>query len=78
MDAYPGVIAPPPFLADFSFVEILPVLFLVVFVVWAVYTAIAAYHWIRFGHDSWAATPALLTHAVVSLWAMFYAISGIM
>ena len=78
MDTYPGVVSPPAFLADFSLVEVLPVAFLVVFVVWAVYTAIAAYHWVRFGHESWAAVPALLTHAVVSLWIMFFAISGIM
>lgn len=78
METYPSGLELPPFLENLSIVEILPVVFLVIFVVWALYTAIAAYHWIRFGHESWAAVPALLTHAVISGWIMLFAISGIM
>lgn len=78
METYPGAVSLPPFLADLSVAQVLPILFLVVFIVWAIYTAIAAYHWIRFGHESWAAVPALLTHAFVSIWIMFFTVSGIM
>ena len=77
METYPGVVALPSFLSDISVSEVLPVLFLIVFAVWAVYTAVAAYHWIRFGHESWAAVPALLAHVVVSGWILVFTISGI-
>lgn len=67
-----------------SFIEELPssedviaVIFTGVFIIWAIYSIVAAYHWIRYGHDSWVAFPALLMHVVVSALLMLFAISGI-
>lgn len=50
--------------ADFS--SILTIVFFLVFVGWAVYSVVAAYHWFRYGHRSWLAIPALAIHIIVS------------
>lgn len=48
----------------------------ILFVLWALYTAIAAYHWLRYGHGSTLAIPALLTHVIVSAALALFAVSG--
>jgi hypothetical protein len=53
------------------------ILFFLVFVAWAVYTIIAAYHWFRYGHRSWLAIPAIVTHVVVSGALILYIASGV-
>jgi hypothetical protein len=53
------------------------VIFLVLFVIWALYTLIAGYHWLRYGHRSIVAIPALIIHVVVSWLLAGYAVSGI-
>ena len=39
--------------------DILSVVFTVIFILWAIYTVIAIYHWLRFGRNSWLAVPAI-------------------
>jgi hypothetical protein len=51
--------------------------FAILFIVWALYTIIAGYHWLRYGHSSAVAIPALITHVVVSWLLAGYAVSGI-
>lgn len=53
------------------------VVFAILFIVWAVYTLIAGYHWLRYGHSSAVAIPALIVHVVVSWLLAGYAVSGI-
>lgn len=48
----------------------------VLFVLWILYTLIAAYHWFRYGHRSPVAIPALTVHVIVSLALALYAVSG--
>lgn len=48
----------------------------ILFVLWLVYTLIAAYHWLRYGYHSPLAIPALAVHAFVSLAIAAFAVSG--
>ncbi len=52
-------------------------LFYLVVVLVLLYTAIAAYHWLKYGHRSVATVPALAIHATVSLVLIGYALSGL-
>ena len=70
-------LAPPAFLASASAEGIVSLAFLVLFVVWSIYTLISAYHWLRYGHRSAVAIPALLIHVVVSWLLAGYAASGL-
>jgi hypothetical protein len=47
-----------------------------VFVVWLLYTLIAAYHWLRYSHGSLLAIPALAVHLFVSLSLALFSVSG--
>ena len=53
------------------------VAFAALFILWAVYTVITAYHWLRYGHRSAVAIPALITHVLVSGYLAVYAVSGL-
>lgn len=57
--------------------SLLPVLFMVVCFIWAIYTLIIAYHWFRYGHRSWLAVPSLVLHLVVSVMIILFAVSGL-
>jgi len=48
----------------------------VVFAFWALYTAIAIYHWLKYSHASWVAFPAMAVHLYISFALMSYALSG--
>ena len=61
--------------ADFS--SILTIVFFLIFVGWAVYTVVAAYHWFRYGHRSWLAIPAIGVHLVVSGLCILLIASGV-
>lgn len=52
------------------------VAFALLFLLWAIYTVVTGYHWLRYGHRSAVAIPALITHVVVSGFLSIYAISG--
>lgn len=57
--------------------KVVSLLFLFLFVVWLVYTLIASYHWLRYGHRSVIAIPALTIHVFVSLALAGFAASGL-
>lgn len=56
--------------------KIVAVIAWAMFVLWAVYSAVAAYHWLRYGHRSSIAIPALLTHVIISAALALFAVSG--
>jgi len=62
---------------SFDISSLAPIIFLLVFVVWVIYTFAAAYHWFRYGHQSWLAVPALVAHLFVSGVIIIYMMSGI-
>lgn len=50
--------------------------FALLFILWSIYTVITSYHWLRYGHRSAVAIPALIMHVIVSGFLALYAISG--
>lgn len=60
-----------------SLSDMVPLFFTFIFIVWAIYTVVAAYHWFRYGRDSWLAAPAVFVHIFVSAWLMIYATLGL-
>jgi hypothetical protein len=65
-----------PFFTAAEAVKAVSVAAALIFMVWAVYTLVTAYHWLRYAHRSAVAVPALITHVVVSGLLAVYAISG--
>ncbi|MES2225998.1 MAG: hypothetical protein V4480_04305 [Patescibacteria group bacterium] len=57
--------------------KIIPIVFFIIFAIWAIYTIVAAYHWFRYGHRSWFAVPALALHLFVSGCLALYMMSGL-
>jgi hypothetical protein len=47
-----------------------------IFALWAIYTLIAIYHWLKYSHASSVAFPAIAIHLVISIALMSYALSG--
>ncbi len=47
-----------------------------VFALWALYTLVAVYHWLRYSHASLIALPAIAAHLFISFALMSYALSG--
>jgi len=70
-------LTPPPFLANVDPAKVVSILFVVLFIIWVLYTLVTAYHWVRYGHRSSIAIPALVTHVLVSAFLAIYAISGL-
>lgn len=70
-------LTPPAFLAGADAQGIVSIVFLVLFIVWVLYTLVSAYHWLRYGHRSAVAIPALIIHVVVSWLLAGYAASGL-
>lgn len=64
---FSGVIAPS---------VALEVLLYAVFALWAVYTLVAIYHWLRFSHASFVALPAIAAHLFVSFALATYILTG--
>ena len=52
-------------------------LFYLIIVLVLVYSIIAAYHWLRYGHRSVLTIPALAIHVTVSLALIGYALTGL-
>lgn len=52
------------------------VIFAVAFILWTIFTVISTYHWLRYGHRSSVAIPALITHVVISFFIAVFAVSG--
>ncbi|MBU2159166.1 hypothetical protein KKD81_00690 [Patescibacteria group bacterium] len=66
----------PPFLSQVDPSKVVSIFFVVLFIIWVLYTLITSYHWLRYGHRSSVAIPALITHVLVSGFLALYAISG--
>ncbi|HUY05159.1 MAG TPA: hypothetical protein VMV62_00330 [Candidatus Paceibacterota bacterium] len=47
-----------------------------VFAIWALYTLVAIYHWLRYSHASLIALPAIAAHLFISFALMSYTLSG--
>lgn len=47
-----------------------------VFFIWAIDTAVAVYHWLRYSHASSVAFPAIAIHLLVSFALMTFILSG--
>ncbi len=56
--------------------QVLPVVFFFVFLVWVVFTLVAAYHWFRYSNATTMALCAMTTHLIVSAMIAIYAVSG--
>jgi tellurite resistance protein TehA-like permease len=61
---------------NFSTGEVLEIVFALVFAVWAIYTIVVFYHWIRYGHSTKISIPALILHVIVSSALFLMAASG--
>jgi hypothetical protein len=57
--------------------QVIPVFFFLVFFIWAVYTIVAAYHWLRYSNDTTVALSALSAHLIVSGLLAVYTVSGL-
>lgn len=58
--------------------QVIPVFFFLVFFVWAVFTIVASFHWLRYSNNTTLALSAITTHLVVSAWLAVYTVSGLM
>ena len=63
--------------APVSLESVLSVIITLVFIWWAIFTLVAAYHLFRFARDSWFAVPAFALHLFVSAWIFVFATGGI-
>lgn len=57
--------------------SVVAVVFALLFIWWFIYTLVAAYHWLRYGRETWVAVPALALHLFVSGWLLFFMTSGL-
>lgn len=72
-------IEPPSldFLPHISLVQVISLAFVLLFILWLVYTVVTSYHWLRYGHRSAVAIPAIITHILVSGYLALFAVSGL-
>ncbi len=73
----PGTIDPTLIFRNVDVEGVVSIVFLVLFIIWVLYTLVAGYHWLRYGHRSSVAIPALIVHVVVSWLLASYAVSGL-
>lgn len=66
-----------PLFARIDITTVVSVTFAILFILWVVYTAIASYHLLRYGHRSAVAIPAIITHVLVSFFLSLFAVSGL-
>lgn len=57
--------------------QVIPVFFFLVFFIWAVYTIVASYHWLRYSNNTTMALSAISVHLIVSAWLAVYTVSGL-
>ena len=63
--------------ASLPIAQAIPVFFTLVFIIWFMYTIVAAYHWIRYSSNLSIAGAAISTHLLVSSILAIYAVSGL-
>lgn len=66
-----------PLFASLDMTTIISIAALILFAIWALYTVIASYHLLRYGHRSAVAVPAIITHVLVSFSLALFAVSGL-
>jgi hypothetical protein len=78
---YQGISSPlevfGPFIQTINVPGAISVVAIILFIIWLVYTIVASYHLIRYGHRSAVAIPAIITHVIVSLVIALYTVSGL-
>ena len=57
--------------------QFVPVFFFLVFVVWAIYTLVASYHWLRYAGSVSVGLAAISVHLIMSSLLAIYAVSGL-
>lgn len=81
LPVYEGIYSPAevlaPLLRHVDVSSIVSVVAALLFIVWVIYTVIAAYHLIRYGHKSAVAIPAIIVHVSVSIVLALFAVSGL-
>jgi len=66
-----------PFMPEItSAYDLASIVFTLAFILWALFTIISVYHWMRYGRNSWIAAPAIALHLFVSAALMLFATSG--
>lgn len=63
--------------ASIPLAQVVPVFFFLVFFIWAVYTAVAAYHWLRYSNNTTLGLSMITAHLIVSMLLAIYAVSGV-
>lgn len=63
--------------ASIPVAQLVPVFFFLIFLIWAIYTLVSAYHWLRYSNNTTLALSAITAHLIVSAWLALYAVSGI-
>lgn len=48
----------------------------IVFALWAIYTIVAIYHWLKYSHASLVAFPAIALHLFISFSLMIFTLTG--
>lgn len=61
----------------FPAAQIVPLFVMLVFTLWAVYTVVAFYHWLRYGDSVVVAFGAMGIHLVISTALAIFAVSGL-
>jgi tellurite resistance protein TehA-like permease len=69
--------APSPATPNIDLSGAVPVIFSLVFVMWAIYTFVVIYHWFRYRHKSWFAVPIIVVHLFISGSIILFMISGL-
>ncbi len=73
----PGITSPFSFLPKIaSAYDLASIFFTLLFILWAFFTIVSIYHWVRYGRHSWIAVPAIALHLFVSAALMLFATSG--
>ncbi len=79
--ALPSVYSPSevlgPIFQAINIEKVVSVVAAVLFIFWLIYTIVAAYHLIRYGHRSAVSIPAICIHVAVSIALALYAVSGL-
>ncbi len=56
---------------------VLAIIVTIIFIWWAIFTIVAAYHLLRYARDSWMTIPAIAIHLFVSGWIFVFATGGL-
>ncbi len=66
-----------PLLSQLNSAATISVIAWILFVIWLIYTIVASYHLLRYGHSTSVAVPAIITHVFVSVVLALFVVSGI-